>query len=109
MKGVGRFGPFIKWNSIFSNVPKKYDFDQLSKDDIAELIEAKKQKEIDKVVREWTEDGIRIEKARWERHTLIKGKFKVELAKTVDVAKMTLEEAKALIDKKTPAKKVKKK
>mgnify|MGYP000454029774 FL=1 len=28
-KGVGRFGPFIKWNSIFINVNKKYDFDNL--------------------------------------------------------------------------------
>ena len=23
-KGVGRFGPFIKWNSLFINVNKKY-------------------------------------------------------------------------------------
>ena len=49
-KGVGRFGPFIKWNSIFINVNKKYDFDTLSDDDIIELIEVKKQKEIDKQV-----------------------------------------------------------
>ena len=47
-KGVGRFGPFIKWNSMFINVNKKYDFDNLTKDDIVELIEVKKQKEIDR-------------------------------------------------------------
>ncbi|MFY7729068.1 MAG: type I DNA topoisomerase, partial [Flavobacterium sp.] len=29
-KGVGRFGPFIKWNGIFINVSKKYNFDNLS-------------------------------------------------------------------------------
>ncbi|WP_047247320.1 type I DNA topoisomerase [Maribacter thermophilus] len=106
-KGVGRFGPFIKWNGMFINVNKKYDFDNLSQEDIVELIETKKQKEIEKVVQNWPEEGIRIEKARWGRHNIIKGKVKVELAKTVDAAKMTLEEASALIEKKTPKKKTK--
>ncbi|RYG06962.1 MAG: DNA topoisomerase I, partial [Chitinophagaceae bacterium] len=36
-KGTGRFGPFIKWNSLFINVPKAYNFDNLSKNDIKEL------------------------------------------------------------------------
>jgi DNA topoisomerase-1 len=106
-KGVGRFGPFIKWDGMFINVNKKYDFDNLSQDDIVELIEAKKQKEIDKVVQNWPEEGIRIEKARWGRHNIIKGKVKVELAKTVDAAKMSLKEAAELIEKKTPKKKAK--
>ena len=104
-KGVGRFGPFIKWNSLFINVNKKYDFDNLTKDDIVELIEAKKQKEIEKLIKEWPEEGIRIEKARWGRHNIIKGKIKVELTKDIDATKITIEEAKSLIEKKTPKKK----
>ncbi|PIF00977.1 MAG: DNA topoisomerase I [Maribacter sp.] len=107
MKGVGRFGPFIKWDGMFINVNKKYDFDNLTQKDIEELIEAKKQKEIDKVVQEWPEEGIRIEKARWGRHNILKGKVKVELAKTVDATKMSLEEAKELIEKKSPKRKTK--
>ncbi|WP_419212673.1 type I DNA topoisomerase [Maribacter sp. X9] len=106
-KGVGRFGPFIKWDGMFINVNKKYDFDNLSNDDIVELIEAKKQKEIDKVVQNWEEEGIRIEKARWGRHNIIKGKIKVELAKSVDATKFTLDEAKKMIEQKTPKKKAK--
>lgn len=106
-KGKGRFGPFIKWDGMFININKKYDYDNLSQDDIVELIEIKKQKEIDKVVQNWPEEGIRIEKARWGRHNVIKGKIKVELAKTVDTSKMTLEAAKELIEKKTPKKKAK--
>ncbi len=106
-KGTGRFGPFIKWDGMFINVNKKYDFDTLSQEDIVELIEVKKQKEIDKVVQNWEEEGIRIEKARWGRHNIIKGKTKVELAKSVDATKMTLKEASALIEKKTPKKKAK--
>lgn len=104
-KGTGRFGPFIKWDGMFINVNKKYDFDNLSQQDIEELIEVKKQKEIDKLIQEWPEEGIRIEKARWGRHNIIKGKIKVEIAKSVDATKVSLEEAKALIEKKTPKKK----
>ncbi len=63
-KGKGRFGPFIKWNGLFINVNKKYDWDNLSNQDLEELVDAKIQKEIDKVVHNWEEDGIRVEKAR---------------------------------------------
>jgi DNA topoisomerase-1 len=108
-KGTGRFGPFIKWNNMFINVNKKYDFDNLSEADIKQLIEDKKQKEIDKLINEWPAEGIRIEKARWGRFNLIKGKVKVELPKSTKADKMTLEEAQALIEKKTPKKKTAKK
>ncbi|MRI01734.1 type I DNA topoisomerase [Kriegella sp. EG-1] len=104
-KGTGRFGPFIKWDGMFINVNKKYDFDNLTEADIIELIEVKKQKEIDKVVQNWEEEGIRIEKARWGRHNIIKGKIKVEIAKSVDATKITLDAAKELIEKKAPKKK----
>jgi len=73
------------------------------------LIETKIQKEIDKVVHDWKEEGIRVEKARWGRHNIIKGKTKIELDKSVDVSKMTLDKVKDLIEKKTPKKKVAKK
>lgn len=108
-KGVGRFGPFIKWNGWFINVSKKYDFDALSKEDIVMLIEEKKKKEAERVVKNWEEEGVRIEKARWGRHNLIKGKQKVELSKDVDVAKMTLTQAMALLEKQKPIKKRNKK
>ena len=107
-KGKGRFGPFIKWNGWFINVSKQYDFDDLSAKDIEELIEAKKKKEAERVVQVWEDEGIRIEKARWGRHNLIKGKTKVELNKTIDAANMTLDEAEAMLSKKKPAKKKKK-
>lgn len=104
-KGVGRFGPFIKWNGMFINVSKKYNFDNLSQSDITELIEDKLQKEIDKVIHNWEDEGIRVEKARWGRSVITKGKIKIELSKEVDAAAMTLEQVKELIEKKAPAKK----
>jgi len=105
IKGKGRFGPFIKWNNMFINVNKKYDWDNLSETDIITLIEDKIQKEKDKLIHHWEAEGIRVEKARWGRHNVIKGKQKVELAKTVDVTDMTLDEAKAILEQNAPKKK----
>ena len=107
-KGTGRFGPFIKWNNMFINVNKKYDFDSLSDADIIELIETKKQKEIDKLIHNWEEQGIRLEKARWGRFHLLKGKTKIELPKTTKAEQMTLEDAQAILEKNAPKKKKKK-
>ena len=104
-KGTGRFGPFIKWNNLFINVNKKYDFENLTDADIVELIEAKKQKEIDKLIHNWTDEGIRLEKARWGRFNLIKGKTKIELPKTTNADKMTLENALGIFEKKKPKRK----
>ena len=108
-KGVGRFGPFIKWNSIFINVNKKYDFDNLSQQDLETLIEDKKQKERDKLIHNWEEAGIRVEKARWGRFNIIKGKLKIELPKTTDATELTLDEVEKIIEAKTPKKKTPKK
>ena len=104
-KGVGRFGPFIKWNGIFINVSKKYNFDNLSQEDIVNLIEDKLQKDQDKVVHNWESEGIRVEKARWGRSVILKGKIKIELNKDVDAAALTLEQVQAMIAEKVPAKK----
>ncbi|HQX04158.1 MAG TPA: type I DNA topoisomerase [Flavobacterium sp.] len=104
-KGVGRFGPFIKWNGMFINVSKKYNFDKLAQADLNELIEDKQQKEIDKVIHDWKAEGIKVEKARWGRSIITKGKIKIELSKDIDAEKLTLMQVQELIEKKSPAKK----
>lgn len=103
-KGKGRFGPFIKWNGLFINVNKQYDFDNLTHQDIETLIEDKKKKEAEKLVCHWEDEGIRIEKARWGRHNIIKGKTKVELSKDIDPKSLTLEEVKKRLNAKKPKK-----
>lgn len=108
-KGVGKFGPFIKWNNMYISVTRKYNFDHLTSKDIAELIEDKKKKDIDRVVYNWESEGISVQKARWGRFDLIKGKTKIELPKDIDIESFDLAKAKKLIEEKTPAKKAKKK
>ena len=104
-KGTGRFGPFIKWNNMFISVSKKYDFEHLSQSDIIFLIEEKLKKESEKVVKEWPEEGIHIEKARWGRYHLLKGKTKVELSKDTNIEAFTLAEAQSLLATKEKPKK----
>jgi len=108
-KGTGRFGPFIKWNDMFINVNRKYDFDNLSHNDIVELIETKKQKEIDKMIHNWEDEGISVQKARWGRFNIVKGRTKIELPKTFDVDALTLEKVKEMLDANKPKKKAVKK
>ena len=104
-KGVGRFGPFIKWNGMFINVNKKYNFDNLTQSDVEILIAEKLQKDEDKVIHNWADEGIRVEKARWGRSVITKGKIKIELGKDANPEAMTLEQIKDMIAAKTPAKK----
>jgi len=103
-KGVGRFGPFIKWNNTFINVSKKYNFDQLTQSNLEELIEDKIQKDKDKVLHHWESHNIKVEKARWGRFVITKGKTKIELGKGVDAEKFTLEDVLELLEKNAPKK-----
>jgi len=64
-KGKGRFGPYIKWDGMFINVPRRYNFDALSQNDIKELIEAKIVKEANRFIQQWPEEKIAIENGRW--------------------------------------------
>jgi len=94
-KGVGRFGPFLKWNGMFVNVPKKkYDFDNLTKEQMYELIAAKEEKEANRYIRQWPDEKIALENGRWGPFIRF-GKKIVKLPK-VDGEKITSEKAKAL-------------
>ena len=98
-KGVGRFGPFIKWNNMFINVNKKYDFDHLSNDDVNQLIEDKLLKDKEKLIHHWKEEDIRVEKARWGRHHIIRGKTKIEIPNTIDAESLTLQDVMEILEK----------
>lgn len=92
-KGVGRFGPFIKYQSLFINVPKKYDFDHLSQRDIDELIDAKLEKEANRYIQQWEKEKISIENGRWGPFIRFK-KAMIKLPKKQDGEKYSAEELK---------------
>jgi DNA topoisomerase-1 len=79
-KGKGRFGPFIKYEGMFINVPRAYDFDNLSQHDINELIEKKLEKEANRYIQNWPEEKISVENARWGPQIKF-GKLQLKLIK----------------------------
>ncbi|MEO6230809.1 MAG: type I DNA topoisomerase [Ferruginibacter sp.] len=119
-KGKGRFGPFIKWNDMFINIPRAYNFDTLTQKDCDELIVKKIEKEANRYIRQWPEEKISIENGRWGPFIRIgKKMLKLGLSKAntkftpEELATVELEEIKKMIlsqdpkafDKKAPAKK----
>jgi len=94
-KGTGRFGPFIKWDGMFINVPRRYDFANLTQPEMNELIEAKVSKEANRYIRRWEDEKISVENARWG--PVIKfGKKIIYLPKKADGTRATADEAAAL-------------
>ena len=108
-KGKGRFGPYIKWEDLFVNVPKAYDFDNLSQKDIDELISKKIEKEANRYIQQWAPEKISIENGRWGPFIRF-GKLMLKLGKRADGEKFTeddlktisLDEVKKIIETQVP-------
>ncbi|MBC7874452.1 MAG: DNA topoisomerase I, partial [Ferruginibacter sp.] len=91
-KGKGRFGPYIKWDGMFVNVPRRYNFDTLIQDEMNELLDAKVKKEANRYIQRWPDEKISVENARWG--PVVKfGKKIVKLNFKPDGTKYTAEEA----------------
>ncbi|MFN0277003.1 MAG: type I DNA topoisomerase [Pyrinomonadaceae bacterium] len=94
-KGTGRFGPFIKWDGMFINVPRRYDLNNLTQAEMNELIEAKVSKEANRYIQRWEDEKISVENARWG--PVIKfGKKIINIPKRADGARATAEDATVL-------------
>ncbi len=107
-RGKGRFGPFLKWNEWFVNIPRRIDPEQITSDEIVELLEKKKEKEANRYIQRWEKEKISIENARWGP-IIKKGRkiFKLPLVDgkkpEVDLLKtLSLDDVKAIIDGEVP-------
>jgi len=90
-KGKGRFGPFIKWDNLFINVPRAYNFDKLTQKDCEELIEKKLEKESNRYIQQWPDEKISIENGRWGPYIRF-GKKMLKLGRKNDNEKYSAEE-----------------
>jgi DNA topoisomerase-1 len=108
-KGKGRFGPFIKWNDLYINIPRAYNFDSLSQTDINELIEKKIDKEANRFIRQWPTEKISIENGRWGAFIRFQKKM-LKLGKKADgtkfspedLATVDVEDIKKMIEEQVP-------
>jgi DNA topoisomerase-1 len=113
-KGKGRFGPYFKWNGLFVNIPKRFDPETISTDDMMELIKIKEEKEANKFVTVWEKEKIAVENGRWGPFIRFKKKsFKIEKINDVRITSeqakcITLEEAQAIIGGEQPKSMIKK-
>jgi len=107
-KGKGRFGPFLKWNGIFVNIPRKYHPDHITLEEAHSLIESKLEKEAHRYIAQWETEKITIENGRWGPFIRFKKKM-ISLPKAdgkrmtaEQAAKLTLEEVKKAIEAEIP-------
>ncbi len=107
-KGSGRFGPFIKWNDMYINVPKKYDLETLTLDQAAELIDAKSVKESQRYIHQWDAEKILVENGRWgpfirfNKKNMIQLKQEGKKLTAEEAATLTLDQVKKIIEAEIP-------
>ncbi|MGB4968360.1 MAG: type I DNA topoisomerase [Saprospiraceae bacterium] len=116
-KGKGRFGPFVKWNGMFINIPRRIDFETITIDEAIPLMDAKENKEANRYILKFEAEKISVENGRWGPYIKF-GKKLINIPKkdgqkiTSEIAAtMSLDEVKAIIEEIIPnafAKKVSK-
>jgi DNA topoisomerase-1 len=108
-KGTGRFGPYIKWDGMFINVPRRYNFAHLKQEEMNELIDAKVKKEANRYIQRWPDEKISVENARWGpvlkfNKKILKLGFKADGTKysADEAAAIPLDDIKAMIVAQVP-------
>ena len=102
--GVGRFGPYVKYGSLFVSIPKEFDPLTLTLDEAGQLIAKKQEAEANKVIKTFDEmPGLEVLNGRFGPYLAYKpaGARKAtnyKIPKGTDPSSLSLEEAKKLMD-----------
>ena len=110
---IGRFGPYIHYEKMFVSIPKDMAPQTITLDEAIALIEAKKEAEANRLIKEFPEmPGLEVLNGRFGPYIAYKkeGAKKAtnyKIPKGTDPASLTLEEIKGLMEKQdaAPAKK----
>jgi DNA topoisomerase-1 len=107
---IGRFGPYVRHNNEFVSLQKNVDDPySVELDRAIELIEAKREKDRNAVIKTFSENkDIKVLNGRWGPYISFK-KSNIKIPKGVDAAALTLEDCLKLIEKQPEAKKGRKK
>ena len=107
---IGRFGPYVRHNSIFVSLEKDIDDPYTVELDRAiELIEAKREKDKNAVIKVFDENPeVKLLNGRWGPYISFK-KNNYKIPKATDATKLTLDDCLQLIEKQPVAKKGRKK
>ncbi len=89
---IGRFGPYILHNNAFVSIGKLDDPFDITADRAIELIQNKRQADIEKILKVFTEnDRVQILKGRWGPYLTI-GKTIFRIPKTADATQLSYDE-----------------
>jgi DNA topoisomerase I len=95
---IGRFGPYVKYGSLFASVPKDRDIFELTLPEAIELIEAKLKAESEKLLRTFSEDAnLEILKGKWGPYISYK-KSNFKLPKDTNITEISFDEIMKIID-----------
>jgi DNA topoisomerase I len=102
---AGRFGPYIRHDGQFVSIPKTEDPLTIKAETAIQLIEEKRQKDRERVIREYDESpDVKVLKGRWGAYIAASGK-NYKLPKSADPEKLTYEDCLNIIAGATPGKK----
>lgn len=89
---IGRFGPYILHDKKFISIPKEIDPLSLSEEKAIELIQEKRQKDADKLIKTFSENAdATIENGRWGPYIKF-GKLNIKIPKGREVDSITYED-----------------
>jgi DNA topoisomerase-1 len=94
--GIGRFGPYIRYGSKFVSL-KDADPHTVTLEHALELVAAKKQADLDRIMRTWEGSDVQILKGRWGPF-ITDGNKNARMPKDREPESMTLEECQKLLD-----------
>ncbi len=93
---IGRFGPYIRYGNKFVSM-KDADPHTVELPHALELVAAKKQADLDRILRTWDGSDVQIVKGRWGPF-ITDGKKNARMLKDREVESLTLEECEAAIE-----------
>lgn len=90
--GKGRFGPYVKYDEKYVSLPRNESIAGLTLDRAIELIEAKRQQEANKYIKEFPENpAVKVVNGQYGPYLAV-GKRNVRIPKDIDPATLTLED-----------------
>jgi len=107
---IGRFGPYLSWNSSFTSIPKTDDPLSIELDRAIQLIEEKIEKDKARTIQLFDEDKtIKVVLDRWKKPCVFHKRRYTRIPVDVDPETLTLEDCYKLVGAEPPKKKAAKK
>ncbi len=103
---IGRYGPYVRHHEKFYSLGKEDDPHDISEERAIEVIQLKRKKDAEKIIRIFEEDPeIQVLNGRWGPY-IKHGKNNVKIPKDMDAKELTLDDCRKIIEE-APAKKTK--